>query len=139
VDFLKNSMGAPLSYDAARRGFYYTEEFSLPSYTVLASDQDYVDTVTGAPGRLAEEEFVQMEIPYTAVLHIPDKLTRIELQRFIVGEEARGDYICEFQNVEMFLGVLFNTERPLTVKKPGWLRERLVAAARRVLEHHKES
>ena len=37
-----------------------------------------------------------MQIPYSAVLRIPDKLTRMELQEFIVGEESRDHYMCEF-------------------------------------------
>ena len=80
-----------------------------------------------------------MQIPYSAIVHIPDKLTRLELQQFIVGEESRGNYICEFHSVEMFLGVLFAAESELTVLEPAWLRERLVRCAERVLKNHRNA
>ena len=80
-----------------------------------------------------------MQIPYSAVVRIPDKLTRLELQQFIVGEESRGDYVCEFHSVEMFLGVLFAAEADITILKPNWLRERLTRAAERVLKNNSES
>ena len=38
LDFLKKKLGAPIAYDKARRGFYYTEPFNLP--LLLTSDND---------------------------------------------------------------------------------------------------
>lgn len=136
VEYLKNTLGAPLAYNAERRGFYYTEEYSLPTYTATESEVDYVDAVTGAESPAARREILQMQIPYSAVLRIPDKLTRLELQQFIVGEESRGDYVCEFHSVEMFLGVIFATEADITIVKPDWLRQRLLRAADRVLKNN---
>lgn len=136
VDSLRNDYGAPLAYSAEHRGFYYTKEFSLPTYTVAANEYDYVEAVTGVTTRVAEQEILQMQIPYSAVIRIPDKLTRLELQRFIVGEESRGNYICEFHSVEMFLGLLLSAEADITIVKPEWLRLRLVRAAERVLRNN---
>ncbi|MBQ9098284.1 MAG: hypothetical protein IJY50_02540 [Clostridia bacterium] len=136
VDSLRNDFGAPLAYSAERRGFYYTEEFSLPSYTVAANEYDYVEAVTGTTAAGARQEILQMQIPYSAVVKIPDKLTRLELQQFIIGEESRGHYICEFHSVEMFLGLLLAAETDITIVKPDWLRQRLVRAAERVLRNN---
>jgi predicted DNA-binding transcriptional regulator YafY len=136
VDSLRNDYGAPLAYSAEHRGFYYTKEFSLPTYTVAANEYDYVEAVTGVTDHAAKQEILQMQIPYSAVIHIPDKLTRLELQRFIVGEEKRGHYICEFHSIEMFLGLLLASEADIAIVKPAWLRERLVSAARRVLRNN---
>ena len=138
VEYLKNTLGAPLAYNAEHRGFYYTAEYSLPTYTAVEGELDYVDAVTGTDSFTAKREIMQMQIPYSAVVHIPDKLTRLELQQFIVGEESRGDYICEFHSVEMFLGVIFAAEADITIRKPEWLRERLLRAARRVLDNNKD-
>ena len=77
-----------------------------------------------------------MQIPYSAVVRIPDKLTRLELQQFIIGEESKGDYICEFHSVDMFLGLLLAAETDITVLKPDWLRQRLVRAAERILRNN---
>ena len=136
VDYLKTVLGAPLAYNAEHRGFYYTAEYSLPTYTSDANETDFVAAVTGNDAVAATREIVQMQIPYSAVLKIPDKLTQLELKQFIVGEESRGNYICEFHSVELFLGVLFSTEADITVLKPDWLRERLVRSARRVLANN---
>jgi len=138
VEYLKNVLGAPLAYNAERRGFYYTEEFALPTYTAVEGEIDYVDAVTGTESPAARREILQMQIPYSAVVHIPDKLTRLELQQFIVGEESRGNYVCEFHSVEMFLGVIFSSEADITIVKPDWLRQRLARAAERVLKNNRE-
>ena len=136
VDSLRNDFGAPLAYSAEHRGFYYTTEFSLPSYTVAANEYDYVEAVTGTGARGARQEILQMQIPYSAVVRIPDKLTRLELDQFIIGEESRGNYICEFHSVEMFLGLLLAAEADISILKPDWLRQRLVRAAERVLRNN---
>ena len=137
VDSLRRDFGAPLAYSAEHRGFYYTSRFTLPSYTISEGDEELADAVAGSEVRAVAREIVQMQIPYTAVLTIPDRLTQLELRQFIVGEESRGNYICEFQNVELFLGVLFTAERDVVIQKPNWLRERYVRAAARVLQAHK--
>lgn len=139
VDYLKNTLGAPLAYNAEHRGFYYTDEYSLPTYTASEGEIDYVEAVTGNDVRAAQREILQMQIPYSAVITIPDKLTRLELQQFIVGEESRGDYICEFHSVEMFLGVIFAAEADITIKKPDWLRAKLLHAAERVIKNNKDT
>jgi len=139
VEYLKNTLGAPLAYNAERRGFYYSAEYSLPTYTAVEGEIDYLEAVTGADTPAAKREILQMQIPYSAIVRIPDKLTRLELQQFIVGEESRGDYIREFHSVEMFLGVIFAAEADITILKPDWLRERLLRAAERVLKNNKET
>ena len=139
VEYLKNTLGAPLAYNAEHRGFYYTAAYSLPTYTASEGEVDYVAAVTGTEVRAAHREILQMQIPYTAVVSIPDKLTRLELQQFIVGEESRGHYVCEFHSVEMFLGVIFATEADVRVEKPDWLRDKLLHAAERVLKNNKKT
>jgi predicted DNA-binding transcriptional regulator YafY len=134
VTALREEYGAPLAYSADRRGFYYTEEFSLPTYTKDESEFDYVEAVT--QGLAPKEESLQLQIPYSAVLRIPDKLTRLELSRFIVGEESRGNYVCEFHSIEMFLGLVLAAEADITILKPEWLRKRLIQSAERVLRNN---
>ena len=136
VDTLRNEYGAPLAYNAEHRGFYYTEEYSLPSYRTSVNAFDYVEAVTGKTHHGAKQEILQMQIPYSAVLRIPNKLTQMELGQFIKGTESRGNYLCEFHSVEMFLGLLLTCEADVTILKPAWLRRRLVEAAERVLRNN---
>ena len=136
VNMLRETYGAPIAYSAEHRGFYYTEPYSLPSYVEGSNDFDYVEAVAGEALHAAKQEILQMQIPYSAVLRIPDKLTRLELSQFIVGEESRGNYICEFHSVEMFLGLVLASDAEITVLKPDWLRQRLVLSAERVLRNN---
>ena len=136
VNTLREQYGAPLGYSAEHRGFYYTEEFALPAYTSGANEFDYVEAVTGKALHGAKQEILQMQIPYSCVLRIPDKLTRMELSQFITGEQSRGNYVCEFHSIEMFLGLLLASEADITILKPDWLRRRLVQSAERVLRNN---
>ena len=138
VDYLRAHYGAPLAYNAKHRGFYYKKPFSLPVYTVSANEKDYVEAMTGETPVAAEREIMQMQIPYTATVRIPDKWTRLELKKFIVREGADGNCECEFHSVELFLGVLMTTAADLTVVAPDWLRERLVECAERALKSNKD-
>ena len=136
VELLRREYGAPIAYSAEHRGFYYTQEFSLPSYRASSNAADYVEAFTGNVRHDAKQEILQMQIPYSAVLRIPDKLTRMELGQFITGEESRGNYVCEFHSVEMFLGLILGCEADITILKPAWLRRRLVESAERVLRNN---
>ena len=136
VDSLRHDFGAPLEYDAVHRGFYYTQPFSLPSYTVAANELDYVEAFTGLGAHSATQEILQMQIPYSAVVRIPDKLTRLEMQQFIVGQEEKDEYVCEFHSIELFLGLVLTAQTDITILRPAWLRERMIRNARRALENH---
>ena len=136
VDYLRTTLGAPLAYNAKHRGFYYSAPFTLSTYTAPEGEAEYVEVLTGERTRAADREILQMQIPYSAVISIKNKLTRLELGGFIVGERAPHEYVCEFQNVEVFLSVLFHSGADITVLEPLWLRERLVEAARRILKNN---
>ena len=136
VEALKE-LGAPIAYDAARRGFYYTAAYSLPTYTKTVDSADFVEAVTGDDAHAARE-ILQIQIPYTARLRIPDKLTQLEFGRFITDRQKGNEFVCEFHNVEIFLGAIFAAKTAITVLEPEWLRERLVDAATRILKSNKE-
>lgn len=139
VDTLRRDFGAPMAYSAAHRGFYYTTPFTLPSYTVDANELSYVDAISGSTAEMAREEILQMQIPYTATVRIPDKLTCLELRKFIVEEQGKSCYLCEFHNVDIFLGLVLCAETNISILEPTWLRERLVDAAKRVLRNNDPS
>ena len=136
VEHLRTVLEAPLAYSAKHRGFYYAAPFSLPTYTVTVNGEDYIDSVTGADSHAADQEILQMQIPYTATLRLQSKLTQLELQRFITGRQDKSTVLCEFHSIEAFLGVIFSLEESVQILEPDWLRERLVASARRVLKNH---
>lgn len=139
VDYLKKQLGAPMEYSMAHKGFYYTEQYSLP--LVLSSDNDdsmteLYDSMAGASMQ-AENTFVQMQMPYTATLEIPDKLSVLNLKNFIISKEPRNKYVCEFHNVEQFLSVLITIRSDFKIVEPLWIREKLVKLAENILKNNK--
>lgn len=143
VEFLRAELGAPLTFDAKRRGYVYGEAFSLPATIRTDDPDDYVELLSSIPGLSSvageneDAAAMQIRIPYSAVLEIPSKLTALELGRFISGraEGAGGDrYRCEFRNIALFLGVLLAADDEIRIIEPDWLREKLLSAAEKLLK-----
>ena len=139
VDYLKKKLGAPLAYSLEHKGYYYTEQYSLP--LVMSSDNDdslneLADSMSGASLR-AENTLVQRQIPYTATVEISDKLAVLTLKNFIISKETRNRYICEFHNVEQFLSVLITLRSDFKIIEPMWIRERLVKLAEKIIKNNK--
>ncbi len=141
IDFLKKKMGAPIEYDAARRGFYYSAPFQLP--LLLTSDNDDVylpgiADVQNAEELAASESIIQMQIPYTATLELSDRLAIMELTPYITERLGKGQFVCEFHSTEKFLGSLIALQADFRIVEPEWLRERLISSAERILKNQKE-
>ena len=139
VDYLKKKLGAPMEYSLEHKGYYYTEQYSLP--LVLSSDNDdslneLADSMAGASMQ-AENAFIQMQIPYTATIEISDKLSVLSLKNFIISREPRNKYVCEFHNVEQFLSVLITLRSNFKIVEPMWIRERLVKLAENIIKNNK--
>jgi predicted DNA-binding transcriptional regulator YafY len=140
VDYLKKKLGAPLEYSMEHKGYYYSEQYSLP--LVLSSDNDdslteLADSMSGASLQ-AENTFVQMQIPYTATVEIADKLSVLSLKNFIISKEPRNRYVCEFHNVEQFLSVLITLRSDFKIVEPMWIRERLVKLAKNIIKNNSD-
>ena len=78
-----------------------------------------------------------MQLPYSAVLEIHDKITVMNLHSFIVKEERGHRYRCEFPSIELFLGIIMSTGAEIRIESPDWLREKLVEFAERILDSNK--
>jgi len=86
----------------------------------------------------AARSVVQLQLPYSATLEIKDKMTVMNLRAFIVAEEPRHRYRCEFPSVELFLGIIVSADADIRILSPDWLRHKLVEFARRLLERNAE-
>lgn len=135
LDYLRRELGAPVEYDNSRKGFYYTEPFSLPVLFSSDNDEFYMPEIFNAERHelAAEESIIQMQIPYTATVEIKNKLTALELSNYIVAKQSRDCYACEFHSIERFIGLLLSLDADFRLIEPDWLRERMVRTARRVL------
>ena len=141
LDYLRRELGAPIAYDNSRKGFYYTESFSLPLLITSDNDEFYMPEVFNAKSNrelAADESIIQMQIPYTAVIEIKNKLTALELSNYIVARQGHDRYTCEFHSIERFLGLLLSLDADFRLVEPYWLRERVVRSARRVLSNNED-
>ena len=139
LDLLRKKFGAPLEYDNSKKGFYYTEPYSLP--VVVSSDNDElyiqdISTVRDYRELAADDSIIQMQIPYTATVELDNKLAAIELSPYIIAKLSKNRYSCEFHSIEKFIGILLSMESDFRLIEPDWLRDRLLRCARRVLSNH---
>lgn len=140
VEFLRKDLGAPLGYCLHKKGYYYEEEFVLPLMIESENDADYQAVLSGIRAfndQTAARSVIQMQLPYTAVLEITDKMTVMNLRGFIVSEEPHHRYRCEFPSVELFLGVIVSADADVRIVSPDWLRSKLIDFAQRILERNR--
>ena len=143
IDFMKKQMGAPLEYDGRVMGYRYTKPFSLPLSVRNENDgglsrlpmdpfgQDVGDDLTKA-----DSVIIQGQIPYTATLRITDKLTVLEMRSYIISEEVRGEFLCEFHNIDRFLCAILTARSGIRIIEPTWLREKLLHMAQKAIDNN---
>lgn len=139
LEHMRAALKAPLVYSHAHRGFYYTSEFALPSMVSTENQSDYNSVLAGLrefTDSSAQVSVIQMQLPYSAVLEIKDKITVMNLRSFIVGEERRHRYRCEFPSIELFLGVIMSTGADIRIISPDWLRDKLLELANNILKNN---
>ena len=133
---------APLKYDAHKKGFYYTEPFSIPSFSALANEENYSSAISKMTRTsfesVGEVETLQMQIPYSAEIEIKNKLGVLELKDFIVSSHRKNIYLCEFHNIDLFLGMLFTLNADAKILSPSWLAEKAISYAERLLKNNKD-
>ncbi len=142
LDHLKKKLGAPIAYDSAKKGFYYTEDYSLPVLISSDNDEVYIPEIFSVRDDrelAADASIIQMQIPYSATIELSNKLAAIELSQYIIAKQPHDRYTCEFHSIERFIGNLMSLESDFRLIEPEWLRERLLRCARRVVKNHNES
>ena len=141
LDYLKKKLGAPIAYDNSKKGFYYEESFVLPLLLSSDNDEHYIPEIFNVHSNEelgADESIIQMQIPYSAVIEIKNKLTALELSSYIVARQGHDRYVCEFHSIEKFLALLFSMDADFHLIEPYLLRERIVRSAKRVLANNEE-
>ena len=141
IDFLKKQLGAPLEYDQRIMGYRYTKPFVLPISVKNENDGGLSRLPLNPFGRDATDDsaeadsvIIQSQIPYTATLGITDKLTVLEMRSYIISEEARGQFLCEFHNIDRFLCAILTARSGIRIIEPAWLRDKLLHMARKATD-----
>lgn len=136
IQMLRQDLGAPLSFDRARNGFFYTaSDYSLPDYVKSSDVESGVSLI--ASSEEAGGVSAQMTIPYTAEIEVPSKLAAVELGRYIIRKTGKNIYLCEFRNPDLFIGMLLASGERISVRSPEWLRKRVVEACSALAEANK--
>ena len=141
VEYLRKELEAPLAYCTHKKGYYYETPYVLPLMLESENDTDYQAVISGIRAftdQSAARSVIQMQLPYSAVLEITDKMTVMNLRGFIVSEEPHHRYRCEFPSVELFLGIIVSADADVRIVSPDWLRTKLIDFARRLLERNSE-
>ena len=141
VDKLKKQFGAPIFYSHTKGGYYYLESFTLPYMREFENDSDLHDVISSIREieiDKAERGMLQLQLPYTATLHIPDRMTVLELRSLITEDLPQKNYRCEFQSIELFLGILISSGANIKIVEPDWLRQRLLELAKKAIESNQE-
>ena len=139
LDYLRRELGAPIEYDAKKKGFYYTTPFVLPLLISSDNDENYIPEIFNVQSKqelAADESIIQMQIPYSATVEIKNKLTALELSHYIVAKQPHNRYVCEFHSIEKFIALLLSLDADFFLVEPYWLRERILRAAQRVLDNN---
>lgn len=138
LDYLRRELGAPIEYDAKRKGFYYASPFVLPLLLSSDNDEHYIPEIFNVNKQElgADESIIQMQIPYSAVVEIKNKLTALELSNYIVAKQTHNRYVCEFHSIEKFIAILLSMDADFFLVEPYWLRERILRSAQRVLDNN---
>ncbi len=140
-DYLRKKLGAPIAYDNSKKGFYYEESFVLPLLLSSDNDEIYIPEIFNVQSNEelgADESIIQMQIPYSAVIEIKNKLTALELSNYIVAKQSQNRYVCEFHSIEKFLALLLSLDADFRLIEPYWLRERIIRSAKRVLANNED-
>ncbi len=144
IDFLKKQLGAPLDYDQHIMGYRYTKPFSLPISVQNENDGGFSRVPVNPFGRDAADDalsadniIIQSQIPYTATLHIADKLTVLEMRSYIISDEGRSHYLCEFHNIDRFLCAVLTARSGIRIVEPAWLRNKLLHMADKAIENNR--
>ncbi len=141
VDKMKTQLGAPIIYSHTHGGYYYSTRFTLPYMQEFENDSDLHDVISSMREieiTNAERGMLQLQLPYTAVLNIPDRATVIELRSLITEDLPNKNYRCEFQSIELFLGILISSGAKIKIVEPDWLRTRLIELATNAIKNNSD-
>ena len=136
IEYLRDQLGAPLAYLAKKRGYYYLSPYALPSVITTQNDETMMDDEGQITTEAGDKTVIQLQIPYTATLEIKERIGVIELNRYIRERKMTNRYECEFHSIDHFLAAVLAVHSDVTILTPGWLRDRLVEQARRVIRNN---
>lgn len=158
IEYLRDSMNAPLIYSGKERGYTYSHDYSLPSFFLTESEKNILTTMIENNLRIGSfgysEYYKQAEIlskitlnnavkssahihkkePYIAEVQLlSDRLSTAPLDCFAYLRKEKNSVLYAFYDPNIFLSALICSNLDFKIIKPKWLRERLKARLNEIL------
>lgn len=145
IEYLRDSMNAPLVYCAKKRGYAYHQEYSLPHYFLseiekgilhaMADDysqigsygyakyNDYATLLSKISGSKEKTLPSSVKQPYIAELKFLDERTSAApLDCFVCQRKCNDIVSYAFYDPDIFMSVLLGSHLKFQVLRPKWLK-----------------
>ena len=146
IEYLRDSMNAPLVYSAKNRGYFYDRAYALPQYFLSETEKQirhamadgyarigdlgykkygaYADILSKIYGNGENTLPSQSKEPYIAELKFLDERTStVPLDFFVCQRKSRDTALYTFYDPDIFIGVLLSSHLRFQVLHPKWLNE----------------
>ena len=148
IEYMRDSMNAPLLYCARKRGYLYEKEYVLPSFFLSESEKETVRLLAKQSKELSsfgygkykgqaeilskisaesgngEDESGMTREPYFAEIEmLGGRASVAPLEYFLCGKVEGHIYTYAFFDPDVFIGVLIAGGLDFRIIKPNWLRE----------------
>ena len=148
IEYMRNSMNAPLLYCARKRGYLYEKEYVLPSFFLSESEKETVRLLAkqskelssfgygkyegqaeilskiSAESGIGKDESGMTREPYFAEIEmLGGRASVAPLEYFLCGKVEGRTYTYAFFDPDVFISVLIAGGLDFRIIKPNWLRE----------------
>lgn len=145
IEYLRDSMNAPLVYCAKKRGYVYEQAYSLPHYFLSEIEKqtlhamvddysqigsygytkynDYACILSKMSGNKEKPLPSSMKEPYIAELKFLDERTSAApLDYFVCQRKCNDSALYAFYDPDIFMSVLLGSHLKFQVIRPKWLK-----------------
>lgn len=156
IEYMRDSMNAPLVYEAKERGYRYEKEYVLPSFFLSEGEKETVRLLAEQNRTLGtfgygkykgqaeilskisalkeEENRAMIKEPYFAEIEMVGSRTSVApLDYFLCGKVDGQKYTYAFFDPDVFISVLIASRLDFKIVKPNWLREHMKERLSRLL------
>lgn len=147
IEYLRDSLNAPLNYTAKERGYTYSCEYSLPVFFLSQSERQLINAIANRYQKISSfgynEYDAQAEV-LTKISRVNNTFENVSKDPFIAQIQYLGDrkstapldyfpHKCLGNNVvkysffdpEIFMSALLASGLSFTIIKPKWLKEHI--------------
>lgn len=156
IEYMRDSMNAPLVYEAKERGYRYEKEYVLPSFFLSEGEKETVRLLaeqnrmlgTFGYGKYKGQAEILSKIspsgvegnggltqePFFAEIEMVGSRTSAAPLDYFLCEKVEGStYTYVFFDPDVFISVLIASHLDFKIVKPNWLREHMKERLSRLL------